>query len=493
MTDTENTNPQLPKHNPYRAFIIVLVAVLIVGGISYLPLEQITDGKMKNFNLLADIFDAPTDTVAAPAADATEGIDPELAEAMRQGEILPVQVEEEVDTTSAKVSAATVPSATANVQAAPVIDTIVMQTKPARVGSLVQIEDYTSSQGGLRRLRSAVNSGRLARIAVIGDSYIEGDIMTQDLRDQLQSAYGGSGVGYMNMFSEFPGFRRSVKQSGKGWTEFAASKKGGSEQYYGISEHYFKPSGTGSAEYKGTSSLQHTSRWDMSKFLFIAPQGGSIKAKIGEEWKSFDVEASPAVQCISIPGSTAQFAVETSSPIIALGVWLDANKGVSVDCMSSRGYSGITLTKVSPALTRQMSKYVDYDLIILEFGINAMSAGQKDYKVYANRMVGVVNHVRNCYPNADILIMGVGDRGEKSGGTVKSMAAGNYMISAQRDVARRTHTLFWDTKEAMGGENAIVEWSKNGMANKDYIHLTHKGGKQLATELTNAIKNNINR
>ncbi len=142
--------------------------------------------------------------------------------------------------------------------------------------------------------------------------------------------------------------------------------------------------------------------------------------------------------------------------------------------MSSRGFSGITLTGINTALCRDMARYVDYSLVVLEFGINAMSSTQKDYSVYSSRMVGVINHVRACYPRADILVMGVGDRGEKRGGAVVSMATAQAMISAQRDAARRAHCLFWDTREAMGGEGAVVEWSSNGHINKDYIHMTHK-------------------
>ena len=70
-------------------------------------------------------------------------------------------------------------------------------------------------------------------------------------------------------------------------------------------------------------------------------------------------------------------------------------------------------------------------------------------------MVDVINHVRFCYPDADILLMGIGDRGERRGSQVRSTAVAPAMISAQRDAARRAHCLFWDTREAMGGEDAV--------------------------------------
>ena len=121
-----------------------------------------------------------------------------------------------------------------------------------------------------------------------------------------------------------------------------------------------------------------------------------------------------------------------------------------------------------------MAKVINYDLIILEFGINAMTSSQTDYSLYSRKMVEVINHVRTCYPTADILVMGIGDRGEKRGSEVHSMKSAPYMVAAQRDAARKAHCLFWDTREAMGGNDAIVAWAKSGKANKDYIHMTHQ-------------------
>lgn len=43
----------------------------------------------------------------------------------------------------------------------------------------------------------------------------------------------------------------------------------------------------------------------------------------------------------------------------------------------------------------------------------------------------------------------------------------------------------------MGGRDAVVEWSREGYVNKDYVHLSHKGGKKLAEPLYNAITNNL--
>lgn len=446
--------------------LIAVIALAIVFGVSFLPLEKWTDGRVKDFSLFRDIL--PDSLLTFNEGESLEEIDPELLKAQQQASAVAAQLDE---------------------NGQPIYnDTILTEVKPSRVGDLVVIEDYTVGEVGLYHFRKALQEGRLARMTVLGDSYIEGDIFTQNLRENLQNAYGGEGTGYMSMHSDFPGFRRSVKQGGDGWTEYSAAKKC-DHSYVGVSEHYYMPKGNALATYKGVTALQHLDQWSVSRFLFIAPEPTTIMVKTTADWIEYPVEGSPNVQAITVEGLTGEFDVRTSSrKLAALGVWLDGKSGVSVDCMSSRGYSGVTLAKVDVNLCRQMAEVVDYDLIVLEFGINAMTAKQTDYTVYANKLVEVINHVRRCYPSADILLMGIGDRGEKVAGSVKSMRSAPYMVQAQRDAARRAHCLFWDTREAMGGDDAIVRWSAEGKANKDYIHLTHKGGADLAQLMFNAMQ-----
>lgn len=456
---------------PGKPLLIIVIALVALTVISLLPLSRWSGGRLKDFSLISDILRETG--VMSHSDPSQEQLDPALLEAM-----------EEPDPMSAPDSVLARP-----------IDTIVSAPIAPRRGDLVVLEDYTTGSTGLMWLKAALASGETARIAVAGDSWIEGDIFTQDLRHLLQQEYGGSGVGYVSMHTDFPGFRRSVKQGGKGWKTFMANKKA-DRALLALSEQYALPETgvTATATYEGTTLFEgQTTGWSRSRFLYKAPDGATVSVKIdGGEWEERNIAPSDSVGCIEVASPAGCFELKSSSPsLVGLGVWLDSPGGVSLDCMSSRGFSGVTLTGISPALCRDMARYVDYSLVILEFGINAMSASQKDYSVYSSRMVGVINHVRFCYPRADIIVMGVGDRGEKRGGSVVSMATATAMISAQRDAARRAHCLFWDTREAMGGDGAAAAWGAAGDVNKDYIHMTHKGGARLARELFNAIEHSL--
>lgn len=474
----------------YKLLLISLLSLLLLGALSFVRWGDVSGGKLHDFNLLADIMVAEADTVLTDSEtdETLSELDPELAKIMATGG-------EEVDSSEVSAPLPVDSLATDGIDALELrteVSNTEMAAKSPREGDLVIIEDYTPAQRGLSNMRAALASGRVARIAVVGDSYIEGDILTQDLREMLQNRYGGSGVGYVNMHSEFPGFRQSVRQGGAGWKEHDFKK--GKKAYLGLPQHYFTPSGKATATYKGVSKLKHLDSWDVSRFLFISPEDAEILTRVdGEtEWTVHSVSGSDAVQQIAINTPTAKFEVETSSPgVIGLGVWMDGDNGIAVDCMSSRGISGISLANIDENLAAQMSQYVPYDLIILEFGMNAMSAKQTNYSVYGKQMAKVIEKLRRCYPSTDILVMGIGDRGQKVSGEVHSMSTVNNMVSTQRDVARRTGSLFWDTREAMGGVDAVVRWNRDGNINKDYVHLSHKGGKKLAEPLFNAITNNL--
>ncbi len=462
----------MKKGSPVTIIIIALAIVIVV---SFLPLSKWSGGRIKDFSLFSDIL-KETGIIEGEPSSQPEEIDPELLVAMAQSDSIAHN-----DSVVVHDSIATHP-----------VDTVIAPIKPSRKGELVVIEDYTSDGAGLTHFKNAIASGKLARIAVVGDSYIEGDIFTQDLREKLQEAYGGEGVGYVNMHSDFPGFRRSVRQGGSGWETYLANKKA-ERKYIFLSEQYAMPTGEATSTYKGSSSFAHAAKWSHSRFLFIAPQNTTVNVKTSEgEWEERNITAGDNVQCIEISAETSRFDIKTSdTSLIGLGVWLDGANGVSLDCMSSRGFSGITLTRINKELCHEVGEFIDYDLIVLEFGINAMSSSQKNYNVYSSRMVDVINHVRNCFPRADILLMGVGDRGEKRGSQVCSMSTAPAMVSAQRDAARRAQCLFWDTREAMGGEGAVVEWSNAGLINKDYVHMSHRGGARLAKELFNAIQHEL--
>ena len=491
---------KLPEE-PGRASYILLIALAIIFVVSLLPLNRLTGGALRDFSLFDDIvaeqYRRPVDEVESDDAPVDSAL-------------MAMQRELEAEEAARAQNAAThgeadsmLPADTLSASSAVSEAVVVPEPIDPRRDGYVMIEDYSADGSGIRRLRDAFarSRERCVRLAFVGDSYIEGDIFTQDVRALLQDSYGGSGVGYVNMYSEFPGFRRSVRQSGSGWSVSVAGHKGYRRSYAWLSEQYSTPKEgeTAKARYAGVNKVAHAASWSRSTVALWAPAGGTVRLRSnGGEWDMREVAPDENIQILSVDSasvSSFEVSIPSGSGITALGVWLDAHTGVAVDCMSSRGFSGVTLRDVSTGVCSGLrAGGIGYDVIVLEFGINAMSAGQTDYSSYGKLMTKVVEHIRECYPDAAIMLMGIGDRGQKRGADVESMPGAVYMVAAQREVARRTGCLFWDTREAMGGDGAIVAWANASppRANKDYIHLNHHGGSVLAAEFVKSLKHAIN-
>lgn len=81
---------------------------------------------------------------------------------------------------------------------------------------------------------------RPVRIAYFGDSFIEADIFTADLRERFQSEFGGCGVGYVPITSSISGYRPTVRHSFGGWSSHSSNDSVGFDRsLQDISGHYF--------------------------------------------------------------------------------------------------------------------------------------------------------------------------------------------------------------------------------------------------------------
>jgi len=466
------------KGNP---FLILLIAIAIVAAVSLLPLNKLSDGRLKDFSLISDIL--KTDSVNL--TNANTYIDPDLENAL-------AEIEAESDSTTENIQDNS--SNNLNPSKSTGNDSLIIQYEsfdpniPAG-----EIEDYTPEGRGLSHLAQAIRqaSDRPARIAMLGDSYIEGDILSEVVREKLQSKYGGCGAGYVPLSSNITGFRNSIRQQCANWKEYDFRKNG--KSHTTLQGVYFSPDGEGKTVVKGSRKKTHTSDWLQSRLLFISPSDSEIIFySAGSEPIIHNITGSPEVQCITIDAPTSEITVECSdSEVKMLGLYLDGNNGVALDNMSIRGYAGIRHNCLNLEIAAQSKPFIDYDLIILEYGINALTAEQTEYNSYTKVLGRSIDRIRMAYPNADILLMGIGDRGIKHNGEVISMPTVRSMIDAQRKLARDKGLLFWDTCKAMGGQGSVVEWAKEKNINKDYIHLSRTGGNRLGKILSEAIENKM--
>ncbi len=472
-------------------------------GLSCLPWSRWTDNRVKDFDLFGDLFPkleefVEAETMMDPELEALMNRDdeeadnelsatPEVPESMLYvGPLLPDE-----DLLAVRLNT-DIADSTAIGEAALVHVVEPASEAPVLPDGTIGVEYYSPGSAFPNFARALEHARfRPVRIAVIGDSFIEGDILTQNLRDSLQLIYGGRGVGYVNMHSEMPGFRQSVNQSGgKGWKMTSIKDMRASDTLMTLAGEYGKAGESVVSTYRGSKFSPRTKAWSRTSFLFLAPAAGTVTITADDgQSASMDVVPSADPQMLTLDAETTSAKVTANVPgIVGLGTFLTDPAGVQLDCMSVRGYSGISHRHMNVPLAHAMSEYMPYDLIILEYGMNALSAAQTNYSTYEKALVATIERIRKAYPGADILMLGISDRGVKRGGVVQSMSTCLAMTEAQRRAAARTGIHFWDMRAAMGGQDAIVQWRKDKLVNADYIHLNHKGGAEMASRLLHAIQ-----
>jgi hypothetical protein len=356
------------------------------------------------------------------------------------------------------------------------------------------IEDFTTGQTGLRRFFAALNNvdnlGRPVRIAFLGDSFIEGDILVADFRSKMQKHFGGRGVGFIPIQSETAQYRPTIKQSADGWKIYSMIKD--KSRKYVLSGMLFEPSAnTASINFQTVDMYPESKEVSSLKFIYSSSLMTDITLKNGNESSTYKLPATDQVTQYEIKGrfTNGKLQFKNTRGLQAIGIALEDNHGVVVDNFSLRGNSGLIMSNLDVKSCRDLQKVRPYDLIVLQYGLNVASDSMRDYGWYRNKMTTVVEHIQKCFPGADILMLGVSDRSHKDGATYSTMPAVLSLLRAQRQTAKNAEVAFWSIFAAMGGHNSMVKFVNSNLASKDYTHLNFRGGRQIADALYDSLIN----
>ena len=476
-----------------RGWKIALWSLLVLLGVSLIPPVTIGGVKLRRANIYADLYrfeeHATTETTETELFDEAEfDVDLEAVslqvEAVQQqaaqAEILPHEAPVEYRWVVAETDAPR--------------EEIVIN--PARYSSrLTPLEDFSENGAIAAFCDTLIEADRPIRIAVLGDSFIEGDILTADLRERMQAAFGGRGTGFAPMASPLTGFRRSIKTQSKGWTAYNVMQHKSvptpyNEQFF-VSGWVCRPSDGASTRWEETTFRKGLDSCSTARILFRSPRDSRIRLILNDSLtEEYAVEGSPKVRQAVVEAETIHAlefqVVEGAAETVGYGA-IFGQKGVVVDNYSVRSNNGQAIFRTNATINAEINALWPYDLIILQYGLNIMQAGVHKYTSYGQQIEKVITYCRQCFPSAAILVMGVSDRAIKNEAGVETMDAIPYMLDCQRTAARNQKTAFWSTFDAMQAEGGIREFVAKGWAGKDYTHINYGGGRRVGWALFDAI------
>lgn len=475
------------------AWIVTLCIVLLCISGSYIPSEAITRLGLRPIDILSDLNRGNT----------TEQLDELDGEAGAGADDADLVIVETVKTADQAIQTAIVPNDTTRT------DSMARRTRTSVYDSLSSgavssgvihatalssgqnpITDYSAGGNSLEPLFAALRRGDgVVRIGVLGDSFIEGDLLTVDLRDMLQKQLGGSGVGFVPISSQTASFRQSVVHTFAGWN--STSILSGKPGPFWLSGQHFTPAQEGSfVEYRATPHKHSLSSFGSATLLYVSTATSKITVTVDDSLvTSYTTDPSPQVQKLVTNGSmhSIRYTINDIEGFSAYGTMLNGTRGVSVDNFSLRGNPGHSLHRLNPQVCHRIEELAPYDLLVLEYGLNVVESSVVNYNGYRDQMLAVVSHLRECFPDVPLLLMSVGDRSTRVDGVWVTMPGILAMVATQKQIAARSGIAFWNTYQAMISQGGMPTYVTNGWAAKDYTHIGARGGKKIATAMFNAI------
>lgn len=323
--------------------------------------------------------------------------------------------------------------------------------------SITIIEDYSHGlAGGMNHFYSMLDKRkslqRPVRIAFLGDSFIEGDVLVGSLRERLQNRFGGNGIGWIDAADKSNLVRPTIKVTSTGLVEHNIKTKNTDYARCSFAMRYATFMGNNKVTLQGTKYQPHAATWQKASIFLTNGSYNTlnIKAKVNNLPKAMGkVAPSGQMKAVTYEGNMNNFEfslVSTSSPSnIFYGAALESNHGIVVDNFSMRGFSGDAIRKASPKVMHDFAKLREYDLIILEYGLNSADNHNTElnYKLYIDKMRDVIKLFKEAYPNTSILVMGVPDRSERTTDGFQTKPCIEIMTSHQRQLASSEKVAFY--------------------------------------------------
>jgi len=367
--------------------------------------------------------------------------------------------------------------------------------------SRIQFGKFVPLSGNTDQMKKFFNAlknstEKVIKIAHYGDSLIQGDVISEWLREKFQERFGGKGAGLLQIVSVDIKMRQTTKHSySDDWNYVAIITRNPDQLPFGISGSVAVPKPGSWVKYESTNYLSSTSSFSLFKFYYSNADNSTsfqytvnnkarttIQLKPGNNVQELKIDLKERVTSIEI-----KF-ISGKAPY-CYGVSLESGNGVYLDNFPMPGNSGVSLVDIPKNIIKDFNELIDYNLVILTYGANVNSPNKNIFNLYENKMVTIIEEFKTLFPNASILLIGVGDKTMKKGNKFITNPDVPLLLEAQKKIIERTGITFWNLWESMGGENSMDSWVNAAppLALKDYSHFTQLGGQRVAQLLFDSI------
>jgi lysophospholipase L1-like esterase len=367
----------------------------------------------------------------------------------------------------------------------------IISSENGNIISEVNAEKVYSIQQFTRNLKDLKRRKRKKiRIGYFGDSMIEGDLITCDIREALQDYFGGNGVGFVPITSVVAGFRQTIKHEfSKDWKELTFLDKK-SKIVLPFSGHNFYANPTSWVKYQ-TVKNKHLNSFQNIFLLYgktepndaVLNNETRLQLEGNSDFNQLQINLKEKSKEIKL-----NFNTNNKTPIY--GCAFESDSGLVLDNYSFRGISGLELNKMSPDFISSMQEKRSLDLLILHYGPNLLYKPENtDFSWYKKNMSKTLKYLRKQFPNTCILLIGSADKAYRKNGKYVTAPGVAALIKIQRELAFENECAFLNLYETMGGEGTIARWAEKKpiLAYKDYTHFNNSGAAKVGRLITQSI------
>lgn len=339
------------------------------------------------------------------------------------------------------------------------------------------------------------SKNQVVRIAHYGDSSLLGDVISEFLRYEFQKKFGGQGAGFMSLCSSDVTMRKSsTQQFSDDWKFTSIFLRNPDQLPLGISGYVASPLQGSTVDFSTTRHIKNLFDYHHADLYYSSASNlASVDVLTDDEVvNTLQLTAGRRLNKTTVLDSktkSMKLTFNNCNDAYFYGISFENGNGVYIDNFPVTGNTGVSLLDISSNMLKAFKRHLDYNLIILHYGMNLPTPKGGTLKIYEDKMLKVIKHFQDVFPNAGILMVGISDRIMKKGNRIVTSKETYEILDAQKEIAKKANVAYWSLFDAMGGKDSMGKWvdSAPPMALKDYRHFTHEGGKIVAKLFFDAI------
>jgi len=343
-------------------------------------------------------------------------------------------------------------------------------------------KDYISNPEYLRSFFSKLhylqeNQGdSVVRILHLGDSHTQMGYFPGEVRDALQTRYGGKGIGIFFPNSLCFGYNPIG-------LDISSKTQWECEKVLNLKSNI--PLGIVGLAMRSSDSVcaLNIAFKDKKK---IVEEFTVFHENLGEEMEVFCTDgkvstylfsANSAMTKVVLNQPTAETAIyfrrkKGSNPFVLYGLSVNSeiSKGINYNTFGVSGGQYRFLAENAPLMVEQMEAFKP-DLLIISLGTNDAYLKDLTAEGFTQMLTNLIQSLKKVSPKTEFILTTPPDTEFNKNKPVSREIVMQGILNA----GKSTRCAVWNFNEAMGGENTFKNWQKLKLANKDGLHFNPAG------------------